>query len=81
MARSSSRVPVLAILGVVGIAVLRPLHLNAFVSPSSSFGSSGLRLQSRVTLSASKAEIAEAEKQAKLLVWAAKTAADQGAPQ
>merc|ERR1719226_170571 len=33
------------------------------------------------TGTASKAEIAEAEKQAKLLLWAAKTTAAQGSPQ
>merc|ERR550514_2613517 len=33
------------------------------------------------TSAASKAEIAEAEKHAKLLVWAAKTAAEKGYPQ
>ena len=39
------------------------------------------RLHSRVILAASKAEIAKAGKQAKLLVWAAETAADKGMPQ
>ena len=39
------------------------------------------RLHSRVILAASKADIAKAEKQAKLLVWAVETAAAKGMPQ
>jgi len=81
MARSASRIPVVAIFGAVGCAILSQLQLSAFVSPRSSFGASSDRLQSRVILAASKAEIAEAQKQAKLLTWAYETAVEKGMPQ
>jgi len=79
MVRSTSRLPVV-IVGAVGCATLSQLQLGAFVSPSS-LSTSGDRSQSRVALAASKAEIAEAEKQAKLLSWAYETAVAKGMPQ
>jgi len=81
MARSAARTPVLAVFGAVGLAIFQQLQLNAFVSPVPSFGAAGHRSQSRVIRAASKEAIAEAEKHAKLVTWAAKKAAEDGMPQ
>jgi len=81
MARSTARTPVLAVFGAVGLAIFQQLQLNAFVSPVPSFGAAGHRSQSRVIRAASKEAIAEAERHAKLVTWAAKKAAEDGMPQ
>mmetsp|Transcript_58501 Transcript_58501/g.166127 ORF Transcript_58501/g.166127 Transcript_58501/m.166127 type:complete len:350 (-) Transcript_58501:121-1170(-) len=81
MARSAARTPVLAVFGAVGLAIFQQLQLNAFVSPVPSFGAAGHRSQSRVIRAASKEAIAEAERHAKLVTWAAKKAAEDGMPQ
>jgi len=81
MARSASRTPAFAILGVAGCAIFHQLQHGAFVSPLSALSTSSHRLDSSVTLAATKAEVMEAEKQVKLLTWAYETALAQEMPQ
>jgi len=81
MARSAARTPVLAIFGALVVAIIHQLQSNAFVSSPRSAGIAGRRAHSRVIRSASQAEIAEAERHLKLVMWAAKKAAEEGMPQ
>jgi hypothetical protein len=78
MARSAGSFASIAVLAVVGHVIFCHLH-DAFVASSPSYNGLSRQLRSRVILGASKAEVAEAEKQAKLFMWAAKTTA--GTPQ
>merc|ERR1719323_2675412 len=81
MARSAASTPVLAIFGVLVVAIVHQLLHNAFVSSARSSGIAGRRAHSRVIRAASQAEIAAAERHAKLVMWAAKKATEEGMPQ
>merc|ERR1719510_806758 len=81
MARSAARTPIVALFGALGLATVHQLQSIAFTSPTRSRVTAGSRSQSLVIRAASKAEIAEAEKHARLVSWAARKAAEEGMPQ
>jgi len=81
MVRSAARTPALAIFGALGLSTLHRLQSISFVSPTLSRVATGGRSQSLLIRAATQAEIAEAEKHAKLVTWAAKKAAEEGMPQ
>merc|ERR1719510_1141145 len=81
MARSAARTPILAILSTLGLVFLHQFQSITFVSPTRTCATAGSRSQSPVIRAATKAEIAEAEKHARLVSWAARKAAEEGMPQ
>jgi len=78
MTRSAARAPILVILGALGLSAFHRLQSLSFVAPTTTVSG---RSKSLITRAASTAEIAEAEKHAKLVSWAAKKAVEEGMPQ